>query len=449
MIPGKVSTILLSEVEFMQDFSFGNRLCSLRQKAGLSQTQLGEKLGVSNKAVSKWENGMSKPGLEVLRKLADIFSVTVDELLQTDLPKKKITKIVITGGPCAGKTTAMSWIQNAFTKLGYTVLFVDETATQLITGGASPKLSVSNQDFQWHLIQLQQAKEQAFADIAHILRGNKFLIVCDRGIMDNCAYMTDQEFGWVLKQLGTGKIALRDQYDAVFHLVTAAKGAVKYYTLANNQARSETVEEAAALDDKLIAAWTGHPHFRVIDNTTDFEEKMMRLIREITVFLGEPTPMEIERKFLIARPNLRLLEQRPNCEKVDIIQTYLKSEDPAEELRIRQRGSNGQYVYFMTRKRKVSELRRVELEERLSKDEYLALLTQADPAYRPIHKQRYCLSENGLYYEIDIYPEWNDKALMEIELHSEKQEIVFPDGIDVIREVTGEDAYSNHTLAKI
>ena len=43
----------------------------------------------------------------------------------------KLTKIVITGGPSAGKTTAMSWVQNAFSKLGYTVLFVPETATEL------------------------------------------------------------------------------------------------------------------------------------------------------------------------------------------------------------------------------------------------------------------------------------------------------------------------------
>ncbi len=433
----------------MQDFGFGNRLYELRKKAGLSQAELGEKLGLSNKAVSKWENGQAKPGLDTVHKLADVLSVSVDDLLETGANEKQVTKIVITGGPCAGKTTAMSWIQNAFTKLGYAVLFVDETATQLITGGAAPWLSTSNRDFQWQLIQLQQAKEKAFTEIGKTLKENKILIVCDRAVMDNCAYMTDQEFGWILKQMQTTKIALRDQYDAVFHLVTAAKGAEKYYTLANNQARTETVEQASALDDKLIAAWTGHPHFRVIDNSTGFEEKMMRLIREITAFLGEPTPMEIERKYLISRPNLHTLEQLPNCEKVDIIQTYLLSEDPAEEVRIRQRGSHGSYIYFMTRKRKISALKRVEIEERLTQDEYLALMVQADPAYRSIRKQRYCLSENGMYYEIDIFPDWKDKALMEIELHSENQEIVFPEGIDIIREVTDDPAYSNHELAKI
>lgn len=434
----------------MQDFEFGNRLYELRKKAGLSQSQLGEKVGLSNKAVSKWENGLAKPGLDIIYKLADILSVSVDDLLRTSsLSGKQITKIVITGGPCAGKTTALSWIQNAFTKMGYTVLFVDETATQLITGGAAPWLSTSNRDFQWQLLQLQQAKEKAFTEIGQTMKENKILVVCDRAAMDNCAYMTEQEFGWVLKQMQTNKIELRDQYDAVFHLVTAAKGAEKYYTLANNQARTETVEEAAALDDKLIAAWTGHPHFRIIDNSTGFEEKMLRLIREITAFLGEPAPLEIERKYLISRPNLYALEQMPNCERVEIVQTYLKSDDPSEERRIRQRGSNGNYIYFMTRKRKTSGIRRIEIEERLSQEEYIALMVEADPMYRPIHKERYCLSENGLYFEIDIYPEWRDKAIMEIELYSENQEIVFPDGIDVIREVTSDPAYSNHELARI
>lgn len=369
--------------------------------------------------------------------------------LQRDSSGKQITKIVVTGGPCAGKTTALSWIQNAFTKMDYAVLFVDETATQLITGGAAPWLSTSNRDYQWQLIQLQQAKEKAFTEIGKTLKEEKILVVCDRAVMDNCAYMTGEEFEWILDRMGTRRDTVRDEYGAVFHLVTAAKGAVKYYTLANNQARTETPEEAIAVDDKLIAAWEGHPHHRVIDNSTGFEEKMLRLIKEIAAFLGEPAPMEIERKYLIARPDLQLLDQLPDCEQADIIQTYLKSGDPSEERRIRRRKSSGSYVYFMTRKRKTSGDRRVEIEERLSKEEYDALLmTEADPAYRQIRKKRYSLKANGLNYEIDIYPEWKDRAIMEIELYNEDQKVVFPEGIQVIREVTDDEAFSNRELAK-
>ena len=103
----------------------------------------------------------------------------------------------------------------------------------------------------------------------------------------------------------------------------------------------------------------------------------------------------------------------------------------------------------MTTKRKAAGISRVEIATRLSQEEYIALMVEADPAYRPIRKERYCLSENGLYYEIDIYPDWKDKAVMEIELHSEDQKIVFPDCVEVIREVTGDPAYSNHELARI
>ena len=74
------------------------------------------------------------------------------------------------------------------------------------------------------------------------------------------------------------ELCARARYDAVFHLVTAAKGAEEAYTFANNAARYENVEQAAALDDRIIAAWTGHPHLRVIDNTTDFEEKLIRRV---------------------------------------------------------------------------------------------------------------------------------------------------------------------------
>ncbi len=433
----------------MKDFAFGDFLSKLRQNAGLSPAQLGDLLGLSEQTVAQWESGQAKPSLDMAEKLAEALGISLTELLHAPSVEKKITKIVITGGPCAGKTTAMSWIQNAFTRLGYTVLFVDETATQLISGGAMPWLSTSNRDFQLHLIRLQMAKEKAFTDIARTLKSDKVLIVCDRGIMDNCAYMTGQDFSWILTQLQTSKVALRDQYDAVFHLVTAARGAEKFYTLANNQARTETIEQAVALDDKLISFWTGQPHFRVIDNSSGFEEKMLRLIREITAFLGEPAPMEIERKFLIARPDPLQLAAMPHCEKVDIVQTYLKTDQASEDLRIRQRGANGHFIYYKTRKKRISSMKRVEEEEKLTQEQYLSLMVQADPAFRPIHKERYCLSANGLYYEIDLYPDWPEQAIMEIELHSEDQEITFPEGIRVIREVTEDNAYSNRELARI
>ena len=434
----------------MNDYSFGNFIYARRCKAGMTQNEMAEQLGVTNKAVSKWETGRSKPTTNALRKIAALFGVSIEELLKIREGERQmqITKIVITGGPCAGKTTAMSWIQSNFSKMGYTVLFVPETATELITGGVAPWTCGSNTDYQKCQMKLQLEKEKIFEQAAASMVSEKVLIVCDRGALDNKAYMTDLDFSCVLESLGCNEVELRDNYDAVFHLVTAAKGAEKFYTTANNAARTETVEQAAALDDKLIAAWTGHPHLRVIDNATDFEDKLKRLIAEISSFLGEPEPYEIERKFLIEYPDVAELEKLTNCQRVEIIQTYLTAPD-GEESRVRQRGIDGNYIYFQTTKKKITDLKRVEVERRLSKDEYLQLLMDANPNCRPIRKTRYCLTYDNQYFEIDVYPFWQDKAIIEIELADESTEIRFPAQIKVIEEVTDNDSYKNASLARI
>ena len=432
----------------MNDYRFGNKIYELRKKKHLTQEDLAILLDISDKAVSKWENGTSKPTIENLKKLSDIFDVSLDDLIEDEdkKNKQKITKIVLTGGPCAGKTTAMNWIQNNFVKQGYKVIFIPETATELITSGFAPWDTRTNVDFQEILINLQLEKERLFEEAAKKLPNDKILLVCDRGIMDNKAYMSKKEFNTLLKNNNLNEIKLRDSYDAVFHLVTAAKGAKEYYNL-DNEARTETIEEATRLDDLLIAAWTGHPHLRVIDNSSDFDEKMRRLMREIAAVLGEPNPYEIERKFLIEMPDIEYLESLPNCEKVRIVQTYLNSSDD-EEVRIRQRGNNGTYTYSKTRKINVDSMRRIEVETRLTQEEYINELLNADSTRGQIVKDRYCLCYKNQYFEIDIYPFWNDKAIAEIELISEDQKIEMPDFINVIDEVTDDINFKNSEIAK-
>ena len=90
----------------MNDFEFGNYIYEKRCKIGMTQAEMAERLGVTNKAVSKWETGKSKPTTNTLRKMAALFGLSVDELLQIreGARQMEITKIVITGGPCAGKS---------------------------------------------------------------------------------------------------------------------------------------------------------------------------------------------------------------------------------------------------------------------------------------------------------------------------------------------------------
>ncbi len=427
--------------------NLGEKIYELRKSRNLTQEDLALLMKLSSKSVSKWENSVTLPTIDNLKRLAVIFDISMDELLEYTKEEKKqiIKKIVLTGGPCAGKTTAFNWIQNNFPKQGYKVLFVSESATELITSGIVPWETASNLDFQQTIIKMQMEKEKIFEEIARKLPFEKILIVCDRGVMDNKAYMSKRDFNYLLKSLGVTETSLKDSYDAVFHLVTAAKGAKEFYNL-DNPARTETIEDAIKLDNALINAWTGHPHLRVIDNSSDFEEKMKRLMREISGVLGEPNPYEIERKFLIEKPDIEFLESLPNCEKVQIYQTYLKSKDN-EEVRIRQRGSNGSFTYSKTRKINISGIKRIEIETRLTQEEYLSELLNADPSKGQIIKDRYCLCYETQYFEIDIYPFWEKEAICEIELMSEDEKIKFPDFLNVIDEVTDNLDYRNSSIA--
>ena len=105
------------------------------------------------------------------------------------------------------------------------VLFVPETATELISGGVAPWTCGTNKDYQKGQVRLQLVKEDIFLKAARTMPVERILIVCDRGALDNRAYMDDAEWAEVLDSLGVDEVSLRDSYDAVFHLVTAARGA--------------------------------------------------------------------------------------------------------------------------------------------------------------------------------------------------------------------------------
>lgn len=431
----------------MDNWSFGKNLYNLRKSEGLSQKQLARELGVTDKSVSKWENEESYPSVFQLVNLSKLFGVKIDDLFKCGKTKEKvIRKIVLTGGPCAGKSTALSWLQNEFSKRGYCVLIVSETATELTLAGAGMNI-LNAVNFEKNIIKLQIQKERLFEDaIKNIDKFNKFLIICDRGVMDCKSYISDLQFKKCLEELNLNETQVRDSYDAVFHLVTAANGAEEFYNF-DNPARRESIEEARVSDEKTVKAWIGHPHLRIIDNSTDFENKMKRLLKEVSLFLGEPQPYEIERKFLISYPNIAKLEKMQNCSKVEIIQTYLMSTED-EEVRIRQRGQNGQFSYTKTTKRKVDDVKRIETETRISSDEYLRLMLNSIANQKQVRKTRYCLLYKNQYFEIDVYPLWKESAIMEIELQDENQKIDFPKFINVIKEVTGDEAYYNKNLAK-
>lgn len=365
-------------------------------------------------------------------------------------------KIVVTGGPCAGKTEIMSHLTQRLEDRGYKVLTVPEAATILILNGVHPSPNMTMDEFQDFVLTQQIANEDNFINAAKKF-GEKTIVFYDRGILDGCAYADkDTVFKNLLHKRGMTFSDVFNRYDAVLHLVTAADGAEKFYQwndpskkeTGNNAARSESPEMARIKDKKTLDSWIGHPHLRVFDNSTDFEGKIRRVVDEVFALLGEPTPTEIERKFLIKKPTFEQIQSLGCISTTNIIQTYLKKNDNVAERRIRQRGDkeNG-FSFYYTEKTDISHGVRIENERKISKDEYLQLLTEADTYVHQISKIRHCFVYDRKYFEMDVYPFSDEYAIVEIELNDINETFNLPP-LNFVKEVTDDKRFRNYELAK-
>ena len=361
-----------------------------------------------------------------------------------------VTTIALTGGPCGGKSTSISVIEQELTNKGYQVFVVEEMATNVILSGANP-IVAGGYEFQRMLMKLQYERNKVYDHMAESFvkrTGKPVVILYDRGIPDSKGFMSDEDYANLVKELGYTETEIMDYYDGVFHLVTAADGAPEAYTCENNNARTETPEQAIERDKGCMKAWTGHSHLRIIKNGCTFQEKIANLLEEVYTLLGVPVPVETERKYLIDKSGLHEAIKDFDKTTVDIIQTYLVEKEQGVERRIRQRGTNGNYTFYYTEKQKVSSISRTEKERKISESEYLRLMLEADTSLHQIRKKRTCFVYDGNYFELDEYPFWEDVEVLEIELTSEDKEVSIPENIKVIKEVTEDDRYKNRALAQ-
>ena len=110
-----------------------------------------------------------------------------------------IYRFVVTGGPCAGKTTCLSRMSNFLQDRGFNVYSVPEAATMLFANGASQFTADTDEEtavqFQIVLMRLQMALEDTFTALARASAAKRpCVILCDRGTMDGSAYLSSE--GW-------------------------------------------------------------------------------------------------------------------------------------------------------------------------------------------------------------------------------------------------------------
>lgn len=162
---------------------------------------------------------------------------------------------------------------------------------------------------------------------------------------------------------------------------------------------------------------------------------------------NQKTTVEIERKYIIKMPDFAVLRSQSDHTESEILQIYLPSKQ-GETRRIRRRTYNGNTVCTETRKVRIDSISSNETEREISINEFLMLSKNALNDRNHIIKTRHTFVLYNQLYEIDVYPQWCKTAIMETELESREIEAKIPSFIEIVREVTGNKAYSNAGMSK-
>ncbi|XP_023291869.2 TRPL translocation defect protein 14 isoform X2 [Lucilia cuprina] len=380
--------------------------------------------------------------------------------INNDHHEKRVYRIVLTGGPCGGKTTGQSRLCTFFENLGWKVFRVPETATVLLSGGVkfSDLTEKEAYKFQENLIRTMIQIENTYFELGKSSTRN-CLIICDRGVMDASAYISKEKWEKMMASNNWNPIEMRDnRYNQILHLVSAANGAEEFYSTEEHACRSEGVGLARELDYKSAAAWVGHPYFDVIDNSTNFETKMNRMIESVCQKLG----IDIGDRLLATSRKLKFLvaslppdSEFPPFQDFEVEHHYLQSSGPKVQARLRKRGQNNHYSYIHTiRRPNVHGQSRIEVKTQLTQRDYINLLAQRDDAHFTIYKKRRCFLVNNQYFQLDIYKEPTHprcKGLILLETYSslsgEALMNCLPKFLNIVKEVTGDADYSMFNLS--
>jgi predicted ATPase len=183
-------------------------------------------------------------------------------------------RIVLTGGPGAGKTAILELVRQHFCPH---VHVLKESASIVFGGGFPRDRSSELSRAAQRAIFYVQRELEAVADV-----GSPAIAVCDRGTVDSSAYWPGPDEFWA--QVGTTEQEQLARYDTVVHLRTPPLD--EGYNQ-GNPLRLESAEEAAAIDERILQCWAGHSRRFVIDAVPDFLVKAARVLDIIGAELPE------------------------------------------------------------------------------------------------------------------------------------------------------------------
>lgn len=197
---------------------------------------------------------------------------------------KKCKKVVLTGGACGGKTEALPFIKEYFSKLGYDVYVVSEMATILILGGITAQ-KVGGKNFQELVVKMQFEIQKTYERAISLSQNNKNLIIFDRCPIDAMMFITRKEFNEIANKFNTTYEEILNSYDSIIHMEAVAKSFPEFYTSENNKARKDEMKNTIETDNRLLEAYENHSNRVIISSYKNFNKKIEKVIKEIEKIL--------------------------------------------------------------------------------------------------------------------------------------------------------------------
>lgn len=314
---------------------------------------------------------------------------------------KVVKRIVLTGGPCAGKSSSLNLIQDYLIDKGYVVYTVQESATELINSGIKPfgdnKLNLLK--FQEVILKYQLDKEQLVEYVAKNYETDKdIVIIYDRSVIDNKAYIGQKDFDSLLNKYNLNELEILDKYDLVIHLETAAKR--NAYTKENNKARSESEIEAIELDAKTYDAWKLHKNLVRVKCYEEFEDKQSRILEICENTFSKNCRKQFKYILDEKKCNFDSLLDTSNC--VDITQYYLEFNDEYEH-RLRVVKYKDYIKYFYTVQVKKENGISYIVYDNLIDEKTYNMLINTKVIKNKVSKTRYYFTYNEVKFHLDIF----------------------------------------------
>jgi len=385
-----------------------------------------------------------------------------EDIMAEEQRRRKIWKVVLTGGPCGGKTTGQTRLATFFENLGWKVYRVPETANILLSGGVNfGELDErAQEEFQENLLKTMIQIENSFFDLAKAsCEERNCLVICDRGAMDASAFISREQWEHILHRNGLDEVEIRDnRYNQVIHMVSAAKGAEDFYSIEHHASRKEGIEEAKDRDTAAARAWVGHPYLDIVDNSMDFETKIKTVISKVAWSIG----IDIGDRLVTGARKLKFVVNGPlPAENVfadgfrdfEVCHNYLQTSSRMMQSRLRKRGRKGKWTYTHTiRKQVCGQI--IEVKTPVSHRDYSNLIAQEDTNHFMINKTRRCFLYHNQYFQLDIYKEPCHErcaGMMLLETYTtlsvDELKERLPDFLNIGAEVTGDPAFSMFNLS--